>query len=97
MGLPDKYRGGWIKFSVSEAELGAFAKVSKGRLYLHFPNLQPAAMSACVWRLDPNGVVFRLDGPAVGVPPLASIPPERQVHLSPSWIWAADATPGETP
>ena len=91
MQLPERYREGWMKFAVSETERGAFAEMSKGRLYFQVPQLKPGAIHACVWRVDPSGVVFRLDGPAVAAPPLSTIPRERQVHLSGSWIWTWDA------
>ena len=86
MPLPEN-RESWIKFAVSETERAAFAEASKGRLYFTVPQLQPGAIDACVWRVDPDGVVFRFDGPAVAAPPLSAIPRERQVHLSGSWIW----------
>jgi hypothetical protein len=94
MQLPEQYREGWIKFAVSEPERAAFAEGSKGRLYFQAPQLQPGAIHACIWRLDPNGVVFRFDGPAVAAPPLSTIPRERQIHLSGSWIWTWNAPAG---
>ena len=87
MQLPEKYRDGWIKFRVSERALSAFVEGAKGRLYVAVPPLRPAAMEASVWRLDRDGVVFRLDGPAVAARPLSDIPREQQVHLSGGWIW----------
>ena len=71
-------REGWIKFAVNDAGRAA----TKGRLYIHVPHVRPGVMDASVWRLDADGVVLRLDGPAVAPPPLCAIPPERQVHLS---------------
>jgi hypothetical protein len=94
MQLPEN-RGGWIKFAVSETERAAFAEASKGRLYFTVPQLQPGAIDACVWRVDPDGVVFRFDGPAVAAPPLSAITRERrQVHLSGSWIWTWERPAG---
>lgn len=87
MQLPERYRAGWVKFALSETDRTAFAESSKGRLYFQVPQLRPGAIDACVWRLDPDGVVIRFDGPAVAAPPLSAIPRERQVHLSGSWIW----------
>jgi hypothetical protein len=91
MRLPERFREGWIKFAVGETDRPTFAEATKGRLYFQVPQLLPGAIDACVWRLDPNGVVFRFDGPAVAAPPLSIIPRERQVHLSGSWIWTWDA------
>jgi hypothetical protein len=96
MQLPERSRDGWIKFAVKETERGVFTAASKGRLYFDVPQLQPGAVDASVWRVDPNGVVFRFDGPAVAAPPLATIPRERQVHLSGSWVWTWDAADGPT-
>jgi len=90
MQLPEKYREGWIKFAVGETERAAFAEASKGRLYFQVSQLQPGAIDACVWRLDRSGIVFRFDGPAVAAPPLSTIPRERQIYLSGSWIWTWD-------
>ena len=90
MQLPEKYREGWIKFAVGETERAAFAEASKGRLYFQVPQRQPGAIDACVWRLDRSGIVFRFDGPAVAAPPLSTIPRERQIYLSGSWIWTWD-------
>src|SRR5258708_17418826 len=94
MQRPEKYREGRIKCAVSEAERAAFAEGSKGRLYFEVPELQPGAIDACICRLDPNGVVFRFDGPAMAAPPLSTIPRERQIHLSGSWIWTWNAPAG---
>ena len=90
MQLPEKYREGWIKFAVGETERAAFAEASKGRLYFQVPQMQPGAIDACVGRLDRSGIVFRFDGPAVAAPPLSTIPRERQIYLSGSWIWTWD-------
>lgn len=90
MQLPEKYQEGWIKFAVGETERAAFAEASKGRLYFQVPQRQPGAIDACVWRLDRSGIVFRFDGPAVAAPPLSTIPRERQIYLSGSWIWTWD-------
>ena len=90
MQLPEKYGEGWIKFAVGETERAAFAEASKGRLYFQVPQMQPGAIDACVWRLDRSGIVFRFDGPAVAAPPLSTIPRERQIYLSGSWIWTWD-------
>src|SRR6267378_1933487 len=60
MQLPEN-RESWIKFAVSETERAAFAEASKGRLYFTVPQLQPGAIDACVWRVDPDGGVFRID------------------------------------
>jgi catechol 2,3-dioxygenase-like lactoylglutathione lyase family enzyme len=87
MQLPERFREGWIKFAVGETDRPTFAEATKGRLYFKVPQLLPGAIDEFVWRLDPNGVVFRFDGPAVAAPPLSTIPRERQVHLSGSWIW----------
>jgi hypothetical protein len=84
-----------MKFAVGETQRPAFAEASKGRLYFQVPHLQPGAIDACVWRLDPNGVVFRFDGPAVAAPPLSTIPRERQLSLSGSWIWTWNAPSSE--
>jgi len=40
-----------------------------------------------VWRLDGDGVVFRLDGPAVAPPPLAAVSKAHQLQLSGQWVW----------
>jgi hypothetical protein len=80
-------REGSIKFAVNEADHAAFTAATTGRLYLHVPHVRPGVMDASVWRLDADGVVLRLDGPAVAPPPLSAIRPERQVHLSGSWVW----------
>jgi hypothetical protein len=91
MQLADKYRDAWIKFPLASPALPAFAEGAKGRLYVLVPNPRPGAMDASVWRVDRDGVVFRLEGPAVAARPLASIPPEQQFALSGGWIWTWDA------
>jgi hypothetical protein len=87
MELPDKYREGWIKFAVGETSRAAFTEGTKGRLYFLVPYLRPGAVDASVWRLDGDGVVFRLDGPAVAPPPLAAVSKAHQLQLSGQWVW----------
>lgn len=76
-----------MKFAVRPPALLAFKEAAKGRLYFMLPNLRPGAMEASVWRVDRDGVVFRLEGPAVAAPTLSSIPPGRQFLLSGGWVW----------
>ena len=40
-----------------------------------------------VWRLDRDGVVFRLTGPHIAPPPLEIVPQDCQCPLSGSLIW----------
>lgn len=89
MELPDKYREGWMKFVVGETSRAAFTEGTKGRLYFLAPYLRPGAVDASVWRLDPNGVVFRLEGPAVAPPPLVAVPKAQQIQLSGLWVWVS--------
>lgn len=101
MVLPTEYRDSWAKFPLTsprsdDAKVHSgepFKEGTKGRLYFLSPHshpeavLHPGAVDAIVWRIDRDGVVFRLTGPPIAPPPLDTIPSARQVRLSGSWLW----------
>src|SRR5512141_3385273 len=84
------YGDGWMKLPTGDADVRACAGLTegtRGRLYFKAPYLRPAAVNAVVWRLDRDGVVFRLTGPHIAPPPLEIVPQNCQFRLSGSLIW----------
>ena len=84
------YGDGWAKIPTGDADARASAGLkegTRGRLYFRAPYLRPAAVNAVVWRLDRDGVVFRLMGPPIAPPPLEIVPADCQFRLSGSSIW----------
>jgi hypothetical protein len=71
------------------AAVRPFKLGAKGHLHsVAPPHVRPRAVEAEVWRIDPDGVVFRFTGPSIAPPPLEAGPRARQVRLSGSWMWA---------
>src|ERR1700687_2320765 len=72
-----------MKLPIGDADVRACTGLkegTRGRLYFNAPYLRAAAGDAVVWRLDRDGVVFRLTGPHIA-PPLEIVPlsvPQRQ-------------------
>jgi hypothetical protein len=93
--LPVEYRDGWMKFplegpSSDDARVHStelFKEGTRGRLYFRSEHLCPGPVEAVVWRIDRDGVVFRFRGVSIAPPPLDTIPKDRQLQLSSSWLW----------
>jgi hypothetical protein len=88
--LPAKYRDGLVKLPLGPND--SLREGAKGRLYFHFPHLRPGAVGAIVQRIDRDSALFRLTGPPIAPPSLDTIPKERQVRLSGSWVWTWDGS-----